>query len=103
MTCANPHRGEASLRVGGETLLLRPSFSALVAAEQELGPLFELVERASEGKLALAEIAALFDHLSAGRPAAITRDQIGEAIVETGLSGISPALRLVLGQILKGR
>lgn len=103
MTCANPHRGEASLRVGGETLLLRPSFSALVAAEQELGPLFELVERASEGKLALAEIAALFDHLSAGRPAAITRDRIGEAIVETGLSGISPALRLVLGQILKGR
>lgn len=103
MTCANPHRGEASLRVGGETLLLRPSFSALVAAEQELGPLFELVERASEGKLALAEIAALFDHLSVGRPAAITRDRIGEAIVETGLSGISPALRLVLGQILKGR
>lgn len=102
MTSANPHRGEASLRVSGETLVLRPSFSALVAAEQELGPLFGLVERASEGQLALHEIAALFDHLSAGRPAEITRERIGEAVVETGLAGISPTLRSVLEQILKG-
>ena len=90
MSRANPHRGEASLQVAGETLVLRPSFSALVAAEEELGPLFGLVERASEGKLALHEIAALFDHLSAGRPAAITRERIGDAVVEKGLAGISP-------------
>jgi hypothetical protein len=102
VTSANPHRGEASISVGGEALVLRPSFSALVAAEQELGPLFPLVERASEGKLALFEIAALFDHLSAGRPPAITRERIGQAIVESGLAGISPMLRLILGQILKG-
>lgn len=89
------------MQVGGETLVLRPSFSALVAAEQELGPLFALVERASEGKLRLEEIAALFDHLSAGRPQAITRERIGDAIVEKGLAGIMPTLRLVLGQILK--
>ena len=38
---ANPYRGEASLVVGGETLVLRPSFGALVAAEEELGSLFE--------------------------------------------------------------
>jgi hypothetical protein len=103
LSSANPYRGEASLTVGGETLVLRPSFSALVSAEQELGSLFELVERASEGKLGLQEIAALFDHLSAGRPPAITRNRIGEAIVETGLAGISPTLRILLGQILQGR
>jgi hypothetical protein len=100
---ANPHRGEASLQVAGEMLLLRPSFSALVAAEEELGPLFGLVERASEGKLALHEIAALFDHLSGERPAAITRERIGEAVVEKGLAGISPTLRLILEQILRGK
>lgn len=103
MTCVNPHRGEGSLDVGGETLVLRPTFSALVAAEQELGPLFALVESASEGKLGIQQIAILFDHLSAGRPAAITRERIGEAIVEKGLAGISPTLRLVLEQILKGK
>ena len=91
------------MQVAGETLVLRPSFSALVAAEEELGPLFGLVERASEGKLALHEIVALFDHLSCERPTAITRERIGEAVVEKGLAGISPMLRLILEQILKGR
>jgi hypothetical protein len=101
---ANPYRGEASLKVGGEAVVIRPSFGALVAAEEELGPLFSLVERAAEGKLALGEMAALFDHLSRkGRPAGITRERIGQAIVEHGLAGISPQLKLVLGQILQGQ
>jgi hypothetical protein len=101
---ANPHRGEANLLVGGEAIVIRPSFAALVAAEEELGPLFALVERAAEGKLGIREVAALFDHLSrAGRPAGIDRGRIGEAIVEQGLAGISSQLKLVLGQILQGR
>ena len=89
--------------VGGETLLLRPSFQALVAAEEELGPLFALVERAADGKLALREVAALFDHASADRSKAITRERIGEAIVAAGLADVTPVLRVLLGQILQGR
>ena len=101
---ANVHRGEANLRVGGETILVRPSFAALVSAEEELGPLFALVERAAEGNLGIGEMAALFDHLSRdGRPAGIDRVRIGEAIVEQGLAGVSPQLKIVLGQILQGR
>jgi hypothetical protein len=100
---ANPHRGEASFVVGGETLLLRPSFQALVAAEEELGPLFALVERAADGRLALREVAALFDHVSAERPKAITRERSGEAIVAAGLAGVTPVLRVLRGQILQGQ
>ena len=37
---------------------VRIALGALVAAEGELGPLFALVERAAEGKLALGEMAA---------------------------------------------
>ncbi len=103
MSQANPYRGEASLEVAGEMLVLRPSFAALIAAEEELGSLFDLVERAAEGALKLSQIAALFDHLSRGRPAAVTRERIGEAVVEKGLAGIAPLLRLLLGQILQGR
>ena len=103
MRHANPHRGEASLVVAGETITLRPSFSALLAAEQELGSLFALVERAAEGGLKLAEMAALFDYVSAGRPAAITRERIGEAIVAQGLAKVTPVLRVVLSQVLSGR
>ncbi|MBA2334706.1 MAG: gene transfer agent family protein [Blastocatellia bacterium] len=64
---------------------------------------FALVERATDGKLSLSEIAALFDHVSAGRPEAITRERIGEAIVATGLANVTPQLRVLLGQILQGQ
>ncbi|WP_394999407.1 gene transfer agent family protein [Sphingomonas sp.] len=103
MSGANPYRGEASLVVDGETVVLRPSFSALVAAEEELGSLFALVERASEGRLGLSEMVALFDHVSKGRPAGVARAAIGEAVVEMGLAKVTPVLRLLLGQILQGR
>ena len=103
MTAANPYRGEASILVAGEPLLLRPTFGALVAAEEELGSLFKIVERAAEGLLKLSQIVALFDHLTGGRPKGITRERIGEAVVEKGLAGIAPTLKLVLTQILQGR
>jgi hypothetical protein len=100
---ANPYRGEATLEVAGEKLVLRPTFAALVAAEEELGSLFEMVERAAAGALKLHEIAALFDHLSRARAQAITRTKIGEAVVEKGLAKITPVLKVVLTQILQGR
>lgn len=103
MTAANPYRGEASLDVGGETLVLRPSFSALIGAEEELGSLFDLVEKAAAGQLRLQDIVALFDHLSKSRAAGITRERIGEAVVELGLAAVAPVLRKVLGQVLQGR
>ena len=103
MSAANPARGEAALAVGGEVLRLRPSFEALVAAEEELGPLFALVERAAAGGLKVAEMAGLFWHCVDGRPEGLTRARIGEAIVERGLAGVTPVLKVLLGQILQGR
>lgn len=103
MTAANPARGEAALLVGGESVRLRPSFEALVAAEEELGPLFALIERAAAGGLRVAEMAALFWHCSEPRPAGLTRERFGAAIAEQGLAGVTPVLKILLGQILQGR
>ncbi|MCD2317411.1 gene transfer agent family protein [Sphingomonas sp. IC-11] len=103
MSGANAHRGEASLRVAGETLVLRPSFAALVAAEAELGPLFALVERAAEGRLSLGEIIGLFWHCLRDRPAALTRDMLGEAVTAQGLTAAMAPLKTLIGQILAGR
>ena len=99
----NSARGEAALRVAGETLTLRPTFEALVAAEEELGPLFALVERAAGGGLKLSEMAALFWHCVAARPEALTRERIGAAIAETGIANVTPVLKVLLTQILQGR
>lgn len=100
---ANPARGEAALTVDGVVRTLRPTFEALVKAEGELGPLFELVERAAAGKLGLHEIATLFWHAVVDREGALTRERIGEAILEAGLAAVTPALRALIQQILQGR
>lgn len=100
---ANPARGEAVLHIGGEALVLRPSFAALVAAEEEVGPLFALVERAGAGALRLSELVALFWHCLRDRPHGLTRERLGEAVAEAGLAAATPALKLLLGQILRGR
>lgn len=103
MSGANPARGEASLRVGGAELVLRPTFAALVAAEAELGPLFALVERAAAGALTLGEMAALFWHSLRERPEGLTREAFSEGLAAGGLAAATPALRMLLRQVLQGR
>ena len=98
---ANPLRGEAMLAIGGAPRLLRPSFTALAAAEDELGPLFALVERAGAGQLRLTEMAALFWHCLAERDGT-TREMVGEAVARQGLAACAAPLRALLGQILQG-
>jgi hypothetical protein len=100
---ANPARGEAEIRLGAETLVLRPSFQALVAAEQEVGPLFAMVERAADGRLCLSEMVALFWHCLAERPEGLSRADFGEAVARRGLAAATPALKTLIGQILAGR
>lgn len=98
---ANSMRGEALLTIGGTPRLLRPSFAALVAAEEELGPLFALVERAAQGQLRLRELAALFWHCLADQTA-VTREQTEQAVAEIGLARCTEPLRCLLRQILQG-
>lgn len=99
---ANPHRGEAQIVLDGVAHTLRPSFSALVAAEEELGPLFALVERAAAGELRLAEMTALFWHCLENR-SALSRESLGEAVMDQGLAACARPLRMLLSQILRGQ
>lgn len=101
MSPANPLRGEAVLPIAGTPHLLRPTFTALVAAEEDLGPLFALVERAGAGQLRLGELATLFWHCLAARNG-VTREAVGEAVVAQGLAACAAPLRTLLAQILKG-
>ncbi|WP_068076098.1 gene transfer agent family protein [Novosphingobium lentum] len=98
---ANSWRGETTLRLGETAHVLRPSFAALVAAEDELGPLFALVERASAGELRLGEMVGLFWHCLASREGQ-TRDAFAEAVAQAGLAACTAPLRALLVQVLKG-
>ena len=99
---ANAVRGEASIIVGGVPRIVRPTFAALVQAEEELGSLFRFVERVAGGDAKLAEIEALLWHCLVDREA-IDRAKLGEAIVEIGLAAVTPVLKTLVTQILKGR
>lgn len=100
---ANPARGEAMLSLAGHEVVLRPSFAALVAAEQEIGPLFDMVERAAAGRLGLAELAALLWHCRLSESCPLDRETFAEALTHTGIVTLTPVLKTLLRQILQGR
>lgn len=99
----NAARGEAAIAVDNATILLRPTFAALVAAEEELGPLFALVERAAAGQLKLSEMVALFWHCRFDPPDALTRERFSEGVAAHGMAAATPAFKTLLGQILGGQ
>lgn len=99
---ANPWRGEALLELNGEAHALRPSFAALVAAEEELGPLFALVERAAAGELRLTELVALYWHCLTNRDGQ-ERGSFAETLIAAGLARATKPLRGLLAQVLQGR
>lgn len=96
---ANRARGEAMIA----GILLRPTFAALIAAEDELGSLFALLERAAAGQLTLSEMTSLLWHCRCDAPEEQTREEYCELIAAAGLSQVTPALKTILGQILMGR
>ncbi|MHB9880066.1 GTA-gp10 family protein [Pacificimonas sp. ICDLI1SI03] len=98
---ANHLRGEVALEVAGQDVILRPTFAALCAAEEELGSLFALVERAAAGALTLAEMAGLFWHVSHGFDG--DRDTFSDGVLSGGLVRATPALKALLTEILAGR
>lgn len=100
---ANPARGEAVLRYGDRAIMLRPTFAALVAAEGEVGPLFALVERAAAGELKLSEMVALFWHCRSVPDDLADRAAFSEAVIAAGIAACTPALKMLLRQILAGQ
>ncbi|MEL6530893.1 MAG: gene transfer agent family protein [Pseudomonadota bacterium] len=98
----NTLRGEAEFSIGDQRLIIRPNFQALVAAEEELGSLFALVERASEGELTLAEITGLLWHCMEceHRP---SRETVGTAVLACGVVAATKPVRAILAQVIQGQ
>lgn len=98
----NAQRGEAQFQIGERQFLLRPSFENLVAAEEEIGSLFALVERASDGSLTLTEVSALLWHCLDADPRP-SRDEVGKAVLTHGLIETTKPVRAILSQVLQGQ
>ena len=99
----NALRGEASLIVNDIKLVFRPTFTALIAAEAEIGPLFATIEQAAAGKIKLGDLVALLWHCLAPGAPPLTRESFAEAVVQAGMSTVTPVLKTLLTQILAGK
>lgn len=97
---ANPVRGEVALRLAGGAVVLRPSFAALVAAEEEAGALGTLLERAAAGDVRLRDMAALF--WACADPPPGDRAAFEAALVAEGLAALLPAYRALLARVFAG-
>ncbi len=100
---ANVLRGEVPLRLCSSTLALRPTFSALVAAEAEIGSLLALLDRAGSGDVRLGDVGPLFWHsLKDGGPE-LDRQAFEAKLLDAGISRLLSPYRQLLAAIFGGR
>ncbi|MFQ3594895.1 MAG: GTA-gp10 family protein [Sphingomonadaceae bacterium] len=96
-------RGEVMLEAGTLRLPLRPTFAALVAAEQEVGSLVLLMRRVADGDVRLADAGPLLWHCAvASGEVRVGRDAFEAKLAEAGVQALLPAYRGLLARIFAG-
>ncbi|TPE58519.1 gene transfer agent family protein [Sandaracinobacter neustonicus] len=100
---ANPVRGEVALPLGGVARVLRPSFSALVAAEEEAGSLFLMLDRAASGQARISDMSALFWNCLGDRQDGEGRASFEAALLAQGVAALLPVYRALLSAVFGGR
>ena len=95
---ANAARGEVTLRLGGESYVLRPSFGAICEIEDALGAnLFELGRKLERAEIAAKELVdfahACLAHACVAPPGQdVSRARLGELILAEGALEVIAAL-----------
>ena len=86
---ANPHRGEISAQIGGETMTLCLTLGALAELEARLqtGDLNGLVARFAEGRISARDLTAILGAGLRGAGHPITDDDLARLSIEGGLKG----------------
>lgn len=100
----NPHRGEVAFTVGDVTHTLRPTFEAVVAIEQVLGPLVALARRSANEGIGVQDLAVLFHHCARAADAdAPDIERFGTLIVQAGMAPCLSVFRQLMETILGGQ
>ncbi|WP_267388674.1 hypothetical protein [Sphingomonas sp. GC_Shp_3] len=123
MDDANALRGEVILVLEGQSFVLRPSYTAIIAMEQKTGlPLINIAQLAEQAALTLEAQAIVVTELvrawgreaqvdeyaSAGEKATLTAakhasvDSIGALLFDVGGMAVQPRIAIVLGRALTG-
>lgn len=99
---ANAERGEHSLRIGGKSYRLRPSYAAIKAAEEKTGQsLLALIRKGQFGDIPLEKLGAIAaEFIRAGAEDDLTKgvngERIAELIYEEGVPHVMARITVVL-------
>ncbi len=102
MTAANLARGEVGLSLPSGACVLRPTFSSLVSAEEEVGSLLALLDRAGCGDVRLGDIGPFFWHALRRPVPWPDRAQFEAELVDVGLKALLPPYRQLLAAVFGG-
>lgn len=99
----NSFVGEKELNLCGQSLLLRPSFEALVEIESKSRPLTQIVSAFAKGDFKIMDVAAIIYCTSkAGGNSSISLSEIGEMVLADGLMKVAPIAFEVIANVLAG-
>jgi hypothetical protein len=108
---ANRLRGEIEITLDGADYVLRPSYEAITAIEDQTGKaLLELAVAADDGKMGLREMAVVVTECvraygraeGRGDLAAWKADRVAELIYDAGVIAARPRVSLLLAMALTG-
>ena len=92
-TALNAHRGETAVRLGGETIVLRPTFECLAEIESALGEgLLATARRVAHSGLGFRDAAALIAAGSKAAGRSLDPRWLRQALLDAGLVGLSAPL-----------
>jgi len=104
---ANSLKGEVEIRLGGERYVLRPSFTAIMAIEAELGGVVPLARRAAKGDFGLRDLTVIVReglnaHALAAGGKQLDADRVGAMILTEGVAHVAGPVRDFLTAVLSG-
>ncbi len=86
---AEAARREVTLELGGESYVLKPSFGAVCGVEERIGGnLFELGRRLEVAQVSAAELIDFAQACIAEAGYKVTRERLGDLIVEAGTATV---------------
>ncbi|WP_197027136.1 GTA-gp10 family protein [Methylopila sp. 73B] len=98
----NP-RNEVSIELAGETRTMRASFAAIRNIERDLGNILPLIDKIGQGNVGVDQCATIiFYGLKGFDDHRLTKDAVGEAVMDRGLSAVMPAVVEFVTGTLKG-
>lgn len=96
----NEVRGEWKLTMGGREFILIPRFQQIARIEAGLGR--SILQAVASGGFGIADLAMIIDNLAKKQKPPISREEIGDMILEEGMEAVVPVIEMLVTRVTRG-